>query len=88
MKKKILFLGGTGYLGSHILYCLKNKDYEILYTGNKNKLDFKNDFTYIKIDLSKKSIKDLLNQFKPDIIIHAASLTLNSSEKKKIYWII
>ena len=84
MKKKILFLGGTGYLGSHILYELKDKKYDIVYTGNKNKLEFQNNFTYKKIDLSSKSLKNLLKKFNPDVIIHAASLNLGLSEKKKL----
>lgn len=74
--RKILFTGGKGLLGK---YFMKNipKDYFVFATflRNKENEDKKKNIKYIKLDIRERSnVRKVLNNYKPEVIIHAASL--------------
>ena len=80
MKKKIaLVTGGAGFIGSHLVDLLINKNYKIIVVdnlsggnikNNKNHINHKN-FKFIKKDITKITIKDLGIK-KIDYIFHFA----------------
>lgn len=87
MKKKILIIGGAGYIGSKVGYDLIDKGYEVIILDNLStgsKLLISDQATFIKLDIKNlKSIKKRLKiyQNKIDTIFHfAASLSVEESE--------
>ena len=57
MKKKILIIGGTGFIGFHLIHLLKKKDFDIV-SVSKNRFSsnkIKN-IRYIFFDFTKKKI--------------------------------
>ena len=79
MKKKLLLLGSTGFLGEFILKD-KNflKNFKIIKHGYKQK-------SYLNIDLTKKkNVYKLIEKVKPEIIINLASNS-NVEECEKNY---
>lgn len=70
--KRIAIIGGTGFIGSSIYKVFKHLDYEVIYTSRKN-LKISNDKNYLKFDLLNKSTwNNLLDEFKPNIVICTA----------------
>ncbi len=70
---KLFITGGSGLLGSKIAEISLEKGYNVYSGYNKNKPEYGNPVRY---DLSNpKSIVNVLNEIKPDIIIHTAALT-------------
>lgn len=70
---KILVIGGSGLIGStFIQYGLEK--YDIHATVNANEIEF-NGIPFTKLDLIKErsAIIDLINIFKPEVIIHTAA---------------
>jgi len=61
--KKILVLGGHGFMGKNIQEVFKDSDYEIHYLSRRDGLDMTDKF----------QLTDVLQQISPDIIIHAAA---------------
>lgn len=61
--KKILVLGGHGFMGKNIKEVFKNSDYEIHYVSRRDGVDV-SDFT---------SMTNILKKINPNIIIHAAA---------------
>ena len=77
MKKKLLITGGTGYLGKSLAIKLKDK-YKIFLTGRNNKQNFETHqitkCPVIPMNLSDiNQVNDVINQVKPEIIIHAGA---------------
>lgn len=75
--KTILITGGTGFLGKRLGLALKN-DYKVILTGRNNKQNFTaQKFTgcdVLPLDISNiEAVRDVVNETKPDIIIHAAA---------------
>lgn len=75
--KTILITGGTGFLGKRLGLALKN-DYRVVLTGRNNKQNFTaQKFTgceVLPLDISNiEAVRDVVNEVKPDIIIHAAA---------------
>ena len=66
MKQKILITGGAGFIGSEIKNNLKGPNLEILTIGRNKKED-------IVIDLNDKSLRQVLEEFSPNIVYHFAS---------------
>ena len=79
MKKKILLLGATGFLGEFIYKNkLFTKNYKIIKHGFSKKADFNVDLT------KKKNVKELIKNTQPDVIINLASNS-NVDECEKNY---
>ena len=75
VKMKILITGGTGLLGKALIETV-NSDYEIIATflGNYDVED-NQQVKYKKMDIrDKDGYKNLFKGFKPNVIIHAASI--------------
>ncbi|MET0391958.1 MAG: SDR family NAD(P)-dependent oxidoreductase [Chitinophagaceae bacterium] len=75
--KTILITGGTGFLGKRLGLALKN-EYRVILTGRNNKQNFTaQKFTgceVLPLDISNiEAVRDVVNETKPDIIIHAAA---------------
>ena len=75
--KKILITGGSGFLGRNLALKLKNKHKVIIGARNNglNKsAEIETSCQSIPLDVSNyNSVKDVINEIKPEIIIHAAA---------------
>lgn len=73
----ILITGGSGFLGRHLAVKLKDKYRVILGSrnnGNNQLAQVKTECIVTPLDITNvNSIYDTINEFKPDIIIHAAA---------------
>ena len=77
MKKNLLITGGNGYLGSNLAKKLKKK-YNIIIASRNNFLNKQVSDSigckFTPLDVTNiESIRDVVNLFKPEIIIHAAA---------------
>lgn len=75
--KRILITGGSGFLGRHLAQKL-SKEHTVLLgarnNGNNMLAEIKTGCTVVPLDITnEKSIRDILNEFRPDTIIHAAA---------------
>jgi FlaA1/EpsC-like NDP-sugar epimerase len=75
--KRILITGGSGFLGRHLAQKLA-KEHNVLLgarnNGNNMLAEMKTGCTVVPLDITnEKSIRDVLNEFRPDTIIHAAA---------------
>jgi dTDP-4-dehydrorhamnose reductase len=73
LKKKLLIIGGSGFVGSSLANYAVN-DYDIFLTYNKNKPKNLN-FKIFHIDLldNKENIIDLIQTLKPHYVVHTAA---------------
>jgi UDP-N-acetylglucosamine 4,6-dehydratase/5-epimerase len=75
--KRILITGGSGFLGRHLAAKLsKNNKVLLGARNNANNMmaELKTKCPVVPMDITnEKSIRDVLNEFKPDTIIHAAA---------------
>lgn len=79
--KKILITGGAGFAGSHLVQRYISDGNQI---GVVDNLSFGNikylpigdsNFIFWKVDIcDKESLKKILREFKPDVVIHLAAL--------------
>ena len=77
MKKTLLITGGTGFLGKRLALSLKD-EYDVILTGRNNKQNLAaKKFTGCEVapmDISNiESVKDVFQEFKPQVVIHAAA---------------
>ena len=69
-RKKILILGGTGFIGSNLISALQKKNYKIFCISRKKiKINYFKSVKYIKVDLTKKK-HVLKKNFPVDIVIN------------------
>ncbi len=81
----LLIIGGSGLLGGRLYRHFKEKKYNVKILVRKNKKNYKNFFSndILKINFyDLNELKDACND--KDIIIHAAGLNSQDSEKNKI----
>jgi len=76
--KKILVTGGTGFLGKRLGKRLREMGHDVVLTGRSNKLNLlASEFSgcpVLAMDVSHiESVRDIVTQTKPQIIIHAAA---------------
>ena len=85
MKKKLLVIGGTGFLGSHVCREAIKKDYRVISVSTKKtKFNLIKKVKYIKCDISNSAtIKRKLN-FEVDYIINFGGY-VDHSDKNKTY---
>tara|TARA_B100001250_G_scaffold2768_1_gene2357 strand:- start:1388 stop:2377 length:990 start_codon:yes stop_codon:yes gene_type:complete len=83
-KKKILITGSSGYIGSCLKKFLENK-FKV-YGIDKNELVFKEKNFFKTNILSINKLEKIIENIKPDIIIHlAAQSTIDNIKKKNSY---
>ena len=88
MKKKILITGGSGLFGQYLNIEL-SKENEILTLFDNNAGNCR-DFNSLKIDITdRESLGKIINIFKPDTIVHTASVSnpqrAASMEPREVY---
>ena len=72
--------GAAGFLGSHLCDELLEKGYRVIgvdnfFRGKEENLPKHSNFTFFKVDLTKKNcIKELIYTFNPDILFHYAAI--------------
>lgn len=77
MKKTVLVTGGTGFLGKRLALVLKDS-YQVILTGRNNKQNlYAKKFTGCEVapmDIANiESVRDVFQEFRPHIVIHAAA---------------
>lgn len=88
MFKNVLVTGGAGYIGSHVVELLVNKNFRTVVVDNLSKgFDrlVNKKAIFIKADIhNTKLIKEILINYKINTVIHLAALTdVQESQKKK-----
>ena len=82
VKKRILILGGVGFIGTNLIKYYLNKDYEIHATHHNTSPRFTNSkIVYYNTDLTKENeVIELFRSIKPHIVLHAAAVTTGSKD--------
>lgn len=70
---KIIVTGGAGFIGSHLVDKLIEKDHQVLIlddlsTGKKENINEKAEF--IEIDINDKKVSNIIKEYKPEAIYH------------------
>ena len=85
MKKKLLVIGGTGFLGSHVCREAVKKNYTVISVSTKKtKFNQIKKVKYIKCDISKSTIIKKKINFEVDYIINFGGY-VDHSDKNKTY---
>ncbi len=80
--KKILVTGCDGFIASYICEELLNNDYEVFGIDNHSKYKYpytdhhsRKNFSFILLDiLDSLMLKNIMNRFQPDVVIHTAAI--------------
>ncbi len=75
---KVLVIGGAGYIGTHIVYDLLERNYDILVcddfsTGNRKNIINHPKYELIEGDFKNENIMKKILSYKPDVIFHFAA---------------
>jgi dTDP-4-dehydrorhamnose reductase len=88
---KILVTGSNGLLGQKLIHLLRSREaVEVLATSSgENRISANKGYTYRSLDVtSEAEVNTVIEEFKPDAIIHTAALTLVDlceTEKEKCH---
>lgn len=75
MRKRLLIIGGSGFLGSNIAR-ITSSDFEVYATYNSNPLQIRG-CKFVPLDIrDKNQVSSVFKEIKPDVVIHTAALTL------------
>lgn len=78
--KKILVTGASGYIGAQLITKLSKESVQIIGTDIvETKQSFAN-YRFVKADLRTNSVKDLILEHHPNLIIHLAAIVSPSKE--------
>lgn len=82
--KRLLITGVSGFVGEEIFKYFNNKNY-LIYGIDKVFPNFQiNNNNFYKADLNNENlVKKILIKIKPEFVIHAASIILDETDKKK-----
>lgn len=85
---KVLVTGGAGFIGSHIVDLLIDKEYKVVVVDNLSHGKLKNinlKASFYNVDIRDKIIKNIFAEEKPDYVIHEASqISVSNSIKDPI----
>ncbi len=82
--KKILITGISGFVGEEIFKYFNNKNYLIYGIDSVSPRFQINNNLFYKADLNNENlVKKILIKIKPEFVIHAASIILDETDKKK-----
>ena len=78
--RRLLITGSNGLLGQHLIKMLiETTSHQVIATGRGvNRLPFtlSNNYQYFSLDITDGiAVNNFLNEYKPDVIIHAAAMT-------------
>lgn len=68
MKRKVLIIGSSGFIGSHLVYFFSQKDYEVIQTDI---LDIQVS-NYIKVDKENPDYHSIFEKYKPDFCLNCS----------------
>jgi dTDP-4-dehydrorhamnose reductase len=74
-KKRVVILGGSGYLGQHLLKYFSTKNVELLATFKSIKLERCESFSVLEFDLNDETSLKTILKFQPDVIINTVALS-------------
>ena len=86
MNKKILIVGGTGFLGYHLAKKCISKGWSVtsISTNKPKKIRYLSKVKYLILDITKKKLIEKKIKFKYDYVVNLAGY-VNHSEKIKTY---
>jgi UDP-glucose 4-epimerase len=76
---KVFITGGSGFIGSHIADCLLARGDQVMVidnyaTGRRDNLTPHANLTIVEDTIANEAVvKKLINEFKPDVVVHAAA---------------
>lgn len=82
--KTVFVTGSEGFVGTHVINELK-KDYSIIGLSRNTPLKSSENLTYIIGDiLDQNKVYEILNQYKPDVILHLAGIAKTWGNDPKV----
>ena len=82
--KKIVIIGGSGFLGSHVADYFSNQNYKVLIADKKKPEELKKNQKFYKLDLNKKIDFKLLLNNSLAVFNFAAIADIEDANKKPI----
>lgn len=76
---KILITGGTGFIGSHLVYALAQKGHQIVVISYRKRQNRQN-IKFYKINICSPKIDLIFKKERPDIVYHLAAYTFIKTE--------